>query len=164
MSEVSQEQVLFKGSSSPLINIGTFLLAALVCIASVAFAFIVQPPMARIGLFSLAGVALIYLLVQWLLIKNRVYEVTSERIRITEGVFTRRTDEVELYRVKDTTLIEPLSLRLFSRGHIDIITHDVSTPQLRLEAIKNPRILREELRKSIEACRDKKRVRLAELE
>jgi len=164
MSDANQEQVLFKGSSSPVMDAGALLTSALVGVASLAFAFVVPAPMARYGLFALAAAALIFFLIRWFLIKSRVYEVTSERIRVTEGIFTRRTDELELYRVKDTTLIEPLSLRLVSRGHIEVTTNDTTTPILRLEAIKNPRALREELRKSIEQCRDRKKVRLAELE
>src|SRR5947209_5929571 len=112
-----QEQLLFKGSSSPIVNFGSFLVCGIVMAASLAFAFILPGPIHYV-LFGLAAVALIYILVQWFLIKSRVYEVTSERIRITRGMLTRRTDELELYRVKDTTLIEPLSLRLFSLGHI----------------------------------------------
>jgi uncharacterized membrane protein YdbT with pleckstrin-like domain len=163
MSDMSQEQTLFRGSPSAVINLGTFVFCGLVLVASLAFAFIVPPPF-NLVLLGLAVVALAYAAVQWLLIKVRVYEVTTERIRMTNGIFTRRTDELELYRVKDTTLIEPLLLRMFSLGDIELTTHDVSTPVLRLEAVRNARALREELRKSIEACRDQKRVRLAELE
>ena len=163
MSDESQEQTLFKGSPSAVMNAGTFLICAVVLAAALVVGFM-QPPPWRWVLFGVGGVALIYAIVQWLFVKSRLYEVTSERIRITQGIFTRRTDELELYRVKDTTLIEPLSLRMLSLGHIDISTHDMTTPFLRLEAIHGAPALREELRKSIEACRDKKRVRLAELE
>jgi uncharacterized membrane protein YdbT with pleckstrin-like domain len=163
MSDVSQEQTLFKGSSSPVINLGTFVICAMVLVATAVFAFLVGPPV-RFILAGLAALAFVYMIAQWLFIKVRVYEVTTERIRVTNGLVTRRTDELELYRVKDTTLIEPLFLRMFSLGDIEIATHDVSTPIVRLEAIKGARALREEMRKSIEDCRDKKRVRLAELE
>jgi len=163
MSETSQEQVLFKGSSSLLIKLGAFVSGGVVAVVALVFAFIAPAPYS-FALFGLAVLALGYVLTQWLLIKARVYEVTTERIRTTNGLVTRRTDELELYRVKDTTLIEPLSLRMFSLGHIEISTHDVSTPIVRLEAIPGARALREELRKSIETCRDKKRVRMAELE
>lgn len=166
MSEASQEQkeqTLFRGSSSPLINFGTFILCGVIAIAAGAAAFLTPVPY-RFILIGVAAVAVIYMCIRWLLIKVRVYEVTTERIRVTNGLLTRRTDELELYRVKDTTLIEPLYLRLFSLGDIEVSTHDVSTPVVRLEAIKGARAVREELRKSIETCRDRKRVRLAELE
>src|SRR5512133_3329936 len=99
MSEVSQEQTLFKGSSSPLMNLGTFVVCGLVIVAAVALAFILPNPFARFGLIGVAALAFLYALSKWLLIKVRVYEVTTERIRITNGLMTRRTDELELYRV-----------------------------------------------------------------
>jgi uncharacterized membrane protein YdbT with pleckstrin-like domain len=163
MSDTSQEQVLFKGSSSPIINLGTILLCGLVAVASVVFTFIVSQPF-KFVLIGLAVLAVLFLVARLLLVKVRVYEVTTERIRISNGLVTRRTDELELYRVKDTTLVEPFLLRVFNLGDIEISTHDVSTPVVRLEAIRGARDLREELRKSIETCRDKKRVRMAELE
>jgi uncharacterized membrane protein YdbT with pleckstrin-like domain len=163
MSEGNQEQILFKGSSSPVINLGTFVLGTLIAAAGVVAAFMLDAPL-RFAFIGVAALAIAYMFFRWLLIKSRVYEVTTERIRITVGILTRRTDELELYRVKDTTLVEPLTLRLLGLGHLEIQTHDATTPLLRMEAIKGARNLREELRKSVEICRDKKRVRLAEFE
>lgn len=163
MSEPNQEQALFRGSSSPIINLGTFVFCGLIVIGASISAFMFPVPFN----FILGGVAVAaagYMFARWLLIKVRVYEVTTERIRVTNGLITRRTDELELYRVKDTTLVEPLFLRVFSLGHIDVVTYDASTPNLRLEAVRGARALREEMRKSIELCRERKRVRLAEFE
>ena len=99
-----------------------------------------------------------------MLLKARVYEVTTERIKVTDGIFSKKTDELELYRVKDTTLVEPFLLRMFSVGNILITTADASTPSLELEGLKGARELREQLRTNIEACRDRKRTRVTELE
>jgi uncharacterized membrane protein YdbT with pleckstrin-like domain len=166
MSEPSQEQTLFRGSSSAIINLGTFLLCGLIAIVAGLAAFLVEVPHPAISiLLGVVGIAALgYMFVRWLLIKVRVYEVTTERLRITNGIITRRTDELELYRVKDTTLVEPLFMRVFSLGHIDFVTYDATTPNVRLEAIRGARDLRESLRKAIETCREKKRVRLAEFE
>lgn len=156
---MSEEQTLFKGSSSLVIKLGTFVLCAIVFAASVVFAFLIS-----LWLLILAGVALVFLAIQWFLIRCRVYEVTTERIRVTTGILTRRTDELELYRVKDITLIETLTERLLRVGSIRVTTTDVSTPSLEIEAIRGARDLREEMRKSVEACRERKGVRVAELE
>jgi len=101
---------------------------------------------------------------KWLELKCRVYEVTTERIKVTRGIFSRRTDEMELYRVKDLTLIEPFFFRLCGLGSVIITTNDASTPTLTIHAVKRVKELREQLRLAVEVCRDKKRVRLAELE
>jgi uncharacterized membrane protein YdbT with pleckstrin-like domain len=109
-------------------------------------------------------VSLLYMLAQWGLIKTRVFEVTTERIRVTTGLLTRRTDELELYRVQDLTLIEPFFGRLFGLGTIVVTTNDASTPVLEIQYIRGAREVREQMRKSVEECRDRKRVRVAELE
>jgi uncharacterized membrane protein YdbT with pleckstrin-like domain len=101
---------------------------------------------------------------KWLELKCRVYEVTTERIRVSRGIFSKRTEEMELYRVKDLTLIEPFFFRLFGLGSVIITTNDASTPMLTIHAVKRVKELREDLRQAVELCRDKKRVRLAELE
>ncbi len=156
---MSEETTLFKGSPSPIIKLGTFLLCGIIFVAAVVFSFLVS-----VWLVILAGIVLVYMLAQWILIKSRVYELTTERIRVRTGLFTKRTDELELYRVQDVTLIEPFVERVMGLGNIFVTTNDASTPNLELEAIKGARELREQMRKSVEACRDKKRVRVTELE
>ena len=71
---------------------------------------------------------------------------------------------MELYRTIDTTLVEPFNLRMFGLGTIELRTSDATTPIVRLEAIRGARKLREELRRHVEDCRDRKRVRMAEIE
>src|SRR5262245_15816634 len=79
------------------------------------------------------------------------FEITDERIRITVGVFSRRMEELELYRVKDTSIAEPFLLRvLFKLGHLILRTSDSSNPVLVIPAISNVRQLREELRGCVE--------------
>jgi uncharacterized membrane protein YdbT with pleckstrin-like domain len=90
--------------------------------------------------------------------------VTSERIRVSTGILTRRTDDLELYRVEDITLVEPLSLRLLGLGNIELATNDTSNPRLVLPAIRGVKELREVLRKAVEDRREKKRVRVTEFE
>jgi uncharacterized membrane protein YdbT with pleckstrin-like domain len=97
-------------------------------------------------------------------VKSTQYEVTSERIRIRRGIMTKRTDELELYRANDTSLIEPMTLRIFGLGTIEVRTMDTTTPRLYIEAVHGARDLRENLRKCIEQCRASKGVRLTEFE
>jgi uncharacterized membrane protein YdbT with pleckstrin-like domain len=156
---MSEETILFKGSSSPVINLGTFVLCGVILAASIVFSFVVS-----FWLFILGGIALIYMAVQWLIIRCRQYELTTERIRIKTGILSKRTDELELYRVEDIILIEPFTERLFGLGSIHMTTNDTSTPSLRIETIRGAARLREELRKCVEACRDRKRVRVTEME
>lgn len=113
---------------------------------------------------AVAGVCVVYAAVVVVTIKATRYEVTSQRIRVRKGIVTKRTDELELYRANDTSLIEPLSLRLFGLGTIEVRTVDTTTPTVYLQAVHGARHLREELRLAVEDCRDRKGVRLTEFE
>lgn len=138
-----EEKIVWQGTSSQVIHLHIYILC---------------------GLFCWLVVPIFIALWKWILVRSRTYEVTTQRLRIRQGVFSKRTDEMELYRVKDTTLVEPFWPRLFGLGTIEMTTNDATTPLIRIEAIAGAKELREQLRQHIEACRDRKRVRLAELE
>jgi len=96
---------------------------------------------------------------RWLETRCFVYRITTERLVIRRGVFSKRTDELELYRVKDTALVEPFWLRLVSLGHIDLTTSDRTTPFVRIAAVPNASQLREEVRRAVERRRVERGVR-----
>jgi uncharacterized membrane protein YdbT with pleckstrin-like domain len=139
----ASEQVIWAGTSSQIRNLHIYILCALFC-------WLVLP--------------IFYALAKWIQLRARHYEITNQRVRIRQGVFSKRTDELELYRVKDSTVIEPFWQRMFGLGNIFITTHDASTPTLTLEALPNAAQIREKLRQATEECRDRKRVRVAEFE
>jgi hypothetical protein len=60
--------------------------------------------------------------------------------------------------------VEPFFLRWLGLGNVVITTNDRSTPVITIPAIHSVRELREQLRTHVESCRDRKRVRLTELE
>jgi uncharacterized membrane protein YdbT with pleckstrin-like domain len=164
---MSEETIIFRGSPSVITRFGGLFLAFLVFAGALA-GFFLLPATVPVGvkylLGALAAAAFIHMLVIILLVKSTQYEVTSERIRIRRGIMTKRTDELELYRANDTSLIEPMTLRMFGLGTIEVRTMDTTTPRLYLEAVHGARDLRENLRKCIEQCRASKGVRLTEFE
>ena len=100
---------------------------------------------------------------RWIELVNHRIVVSSERVRLTTGILNKRTDELELYRVRDTSFLQPFLLRLFSKGNLTLTTSDASSPSLTLLGIPGDPELRDNLRRAIEACRDRKRARVAEL-
>lgn len=92
------------------------------------------------------------------------YVVTTERLRVTRGILSRRTDDTELYRVDDTLLDQPFLLRMVGRGNVVLISSDRSTPNLVLRAIPRAGALRDNMRPHVEACRDRKRTRVIDFE
>jgi hypothetical protein len=68
-------------------------------------------------------------------------------------------DDVELYRVKDTSMERPFWYRMFGLSTLIIETSDRSQPRIEIKAVHNGDDLRETLRKQVEFWRDRKRVR-----
>lgn len=112
------------------------------------------------GLSALALVIPVFLwIIRWWVTRTTVYELTNQRLRIRSGILTRRLDELELYRVKDYVLEQPLLLRLVGLGNLMLVTSDATTPTVALRAIAGVEEVRELLRNAVQTERDRKRVR-----
>ena len=101
---------------------------------------------------------------RYLKVHCRVYQVTTERLLITSGVFNKASESLELYRVRDLRIQQPFLLRLVGLENIQLVTTDSSTPELLLDCIPKSAGVGEHLRKHIETCREAKRVRYVDLE
>lgn len=134
----TEEETVWRARSSQVVNLGTYV----VCLLT---AWLVVP----------IGVALY----QWLQVRCRVYELTTERFRITRGILSKHIDELELYRVKDVSLHRPFVQRLFSLGTVVLDTSDHSTPQVVIPAVAEIDWLRDQIRRHVEARRDSKGVK-----
>jgi uncharacterized membrane protein YdbT with pleckstrin-like domain len=86
------------------------------------------------------------------------YGITNERLRVSKGILSKRMKEMELYRVRETSLDEPLFLRLFRLGNVVVTVADAAKPAIVIRAVPGASTLREDLRKCVETMRDKKRV------
>jgi uncharacterized membrane protein YdbT with pleckstrin-like domain len=161
---MDEEKNIFVGSPSLLTRFGSLFLCFLVIAGCATGAVILQEPTYRWILGGIGGLCLIYVISVIVVVKATRYEVTTHRIRIRKGILTKRTDELELYRANDTSLIEPLSLRMFGLGTIEVRTVDATTPTVYLEAVHGARDLREKVRVAVEDCRDRKGVRVTEFE
>ncbi len=148
------ETTLWKGHTSQWRHLGYYLLCVLIAVGiGVAAAF--TAGMAALGLVVPAGMAA----VRWWLTRVTVYELTSQRLKVTTGILTRKLDELELFRVKDYSMEQPLLLRMLGLGNLTLITSDVTCPNVSIEAIPEVNDVREKLRNAVQAERDRKRVR-----
>lgn len=152
------EEVLWKGSPSQILNLGKHI-AALLGIAGLTTAGFFQPLV-----WIAAPLPLLWMIWNFLVVRCRVYELTNERLRLYEGVLNQKIDELELYRVKDTTMDRPFWLRIFGLSTLRLDTSDRSHPKVEIEAISDGMNLRETLRKQVEFWRDRKRVREVDFE
>lgn len=96
---------------------------------------------------------------RWLVTRNTRYTLTDQRLKTTRGVFNRVTDDLELYRVKDTHFQQDFWQRVVGVGDIVLSTSDTTTPTIVLSHIKDAEGVRERIRGLVEQRRDAKRVR-----
>ncbi len=87
------------------------------------------------------------------------YALTDQRLKVTRGVFNRVTDDLELYRVKDTHFQQTFWQRMVGIGDIVLSTSDTTTPTVVLADVKDAESVRERVRGLVEQRRDTKHVR-----
>jgi uncharacterized membrane protein YdbT with pleckstrin-like domain len=160
----SQETLVWRGTPSQWTNFGTYLFCLLLAGGVVAAYYFVEPratqPLILLGLI----VPVFWALCRWIATRCIRYEVTSERVKVTTGLFSRRTNEVELYRVRDYSVVEPFWLRLVGCGTVVLLTSDRSTPHFSLHAVPHAARLKDQIRTSTERMRQRRGVRDLEVD
>ncbi|MFL5810582.1 MAG: PH domain-containing protein [Flavisolibacter sp.] len=147
------ENTICEISPSQLLNLKAFTLSIIGIAVVITAAILAEMNMLLVLLVIPVG----YALWKWLVIKNTILKITDQRIILREGVLNKRTNETELYRVRDSTIEEPLFYRLFGCGNIIIFTTDEADATLKLTAFKKPHWLKDQVRNYAEICRQKKR-------
>lgn len=112
-------------------------------------------------LLCLVGVGLVIIALRWLQNIATTYELTDQRLIIRTGIFNKKTDEIELYRIKDVTVAYSLINQWVDIGAISISSSDPTTQggSLVLRDVPRARAIREELRTLVDKARQARRVR-----
>jgi len=152
--ENKEEIIIWEGSQSQVLNFGIHLSMLFISAIIIVLGIIVFPPVILAVVIPLA-----YMFYKWLKIRTNRYKITSERIFFTTGIFSKKTEAMELYRVKDIDVYEPFWQRIFKLGNIELSSSDETTPRFLLLAVPKPAALQNEIRKNVEIRRDVKRVR-----
>lgn len=153
-SAAATETPLWKGHSSQWVHFWYYFFCILIAIGC-GFAAVATGGLAAIGLV----VPFLMWVIRWWLTKCTSYELTTQRLKISTGIFNKHLDELELFRVKDYSMVRPFFLRMMGLGHVTMVTSDISTPTVSIKAIPNVEQVREMLRTAVQAERDRKRVR-----
>lgn len=157
-----EETLLWKGTPSQWTNFGGYFFCLLLA-AGVAAAYWLIVPRQPLILAGLA-IPVVWALSRWIATRTHRYEITSERIRVTTGLFSRVTTELELYRVRDYTIEEPFWLRLVGCGNIILQTADRSTPRTVIHAVPSVSQLKDQIRTHTERMRQLRGVRDLEID
>lgn len=154
------EAPVWSGTPSQWVNFWPFVIALAIIVGSIIAAGALDEPLVAGG--ALVGALIAF--VPWIQMRCTNITVTTERISSRTGVFTRRNRDMELYRVKDTTLHEPFFMRLVGLANIEIVSSDKTTPLFVLPAMKNAESLRQKIRVNVERMRKEKQVRELDFE
>ena len=155
----SQETLVWRGTPSQWTNFGTYLfcllLAAMIGVAYFLYSPAAPEPLILTGLV----VPVFWALTRWIGTKCNRYEITSERAKITTGLLSRHTQEIELYRIRDYSVIEPFWLRVVGCGDVVLASADRTSPNFVLRAVPRARWLKDEIRTHTERMRQRRGVR-----
>ena len=109
-----------------------------------------------ISIFTL-GIGAIWF---WLKSVNTQYLITSQRIVIETGIFSREIETLEIYQIDDIHLDKPLNQRMMGTGNIVLLTRDISAPKILLDRLPlDVRELYEQMRPCIQQARFRFHVR-----
>jgi uncharacterized membrane protein YdbT with pleckstrin-like domain len=75
-----------------------------------------------------------------LYIRSFQYLITAEYIRITRGIFFKRIDQVEMFRVKDYIITQSFILQVFKLMHLTLKSTDPENPVIQLRGISESTI------------------------
>ena len=164
------EETVWRGNVSQWKNFGFFVLQVLF-VAAIVIIFVLMRRSSPPEIRNFSPYILILLAVpifiagkRYLQTKCKLYELTSERLKTTEGVFSKVTDTLELYRVKDIETRQPFVYRLCGIENVQLNTSDTSSPFVLIEAIPHHVGVSDKIRNQVETIRQQKGVREIDVE
>ena len=91
------------------------------------------------------------------------YQMSEDRLFISEGFLNIKDDEVLLYRVRDIDTRRSLWQRLFGVGTVTVLSSDKTMPTLVLKNVKDPLMVKELIHNQVEEMKIQRRVRFGEI-
>lgn len=169
--------MVWRGSPSQAVNLPIYLLLGIgVVVSTVGLLFLragTAPsattdvnlrsvyPWIIAAIWALCGIGA---LVSYLKVSTTKYVLTSERLRVTTGVLSTRTEDLELRRVRDSIILRPLWARIAGLGDVQVLSADASTPRVVLHAISDPDGVQTMIRSNVQVQWSRFGVRQMELD
>lgn len=91
------------------------------------------------------------------------YALSGDRLFVSQGALNIRDDEVLLYRVRDIDTRRSLWQRLFGVGTVTVISSDKTMPNLVLQNVRDPMMVKELIHQQVEEVKIQRRVRFGEV-
>ena len=108
-----------------------------------------------LAVFVTLGIAYLY---YWIQSISTSYQITTQRIRVERGLFSKSKENVELFRIDHFDLHKPLGMRLVGQCILDLRSSDTSFPTVMVLGIPNLESLADTLRECSLRERSRRRV------
>jgi uncharacterized membrane protein YdbT with pleckstrin-like domain len=107
------------------------------------------------------GIGVVFVAMKWWNNIGSRYELTDQRLIMQLGVIIKRTDEIELFRIKDLRVDYSLLNQMVDIGTITIRSSDATTRggEYQLHDLRGARQLREDMRNLVDQARRHRGVR-----
>jgi uncharacterized membrane protein YdbT with pleckstrin-like domain len=89
----------------------------------------------------------------WIQIRSKRWKLTTRRIEIETGFFTKRVDTLELWRVRDVEFRQSFMDRMTGVSRIAVTAHDGSFPALDVVGVPGDRAIYDRLMTAVMAAR-----------
>jgi uncharacterized membrane protein YdbT with pleckstrin-like domain len=168
------EETIWRGAASQLKNLGCFILCGIFCALAIPI-FIVLRRFLE-GRSPASETIILCVLLAWLIVpifiglrrflatRSEVYELTTERVKMSQGIFSKVTETLELYRVKDIEVLQPFIYRMVGLENIKVNTSDLSSPLILIDGLPQTVGFADKLRNQVEIIRAQKNVRELDIE
>jgi len=98
------------------------------------------------------GLAYIY---YWIQSLSTTYEITTQRVRIERGLFSRVKESVELFRIDHFDVLKPLGMRIMGNCVLHLRSSDTGLPSIEIFGVPDSEAMADKLRE----CSLKERTR-----
>ena len=85
--------------------------------------------------------------IYWIRSLSTKYIITTQRLKLEKGVFSKTKNSVEVFRIDDFDLVQPFSMRLLGYSALHVKSSDRNVADIYLYGIKDMEGLYEQIRK-----------------
>jgi uncharacterized membrane protein YdbT with pleckstrin-like domain len=98
-------------------------------------------------------VGVVMLLAGWIRRASTKYRITSRRIEWEEGLFSRRIDGVDLWRVRHVNYLQTLTDRIFGVSRLEVFSQDREDPHAVIPGIPASRVVYDQVTAAVQNAR-----------
>lgn len=171
------ERTVWQGSPSQTVNLPVYLMLGMALVVTTVGLLFLRAgtapsattdisartayPWIIVAIWILCGIGA---LTSYLKVSTTKYVLTTERLRVTTGILSTVTQDLELRRVRDSVILKPFWARLAGLGDVQILSADASTPRVVLHAIRDPDGVQTMIRSNVQTQWSRFGVRQMELD